>query len=60
MLYPLGGCRTQPLIDIRNIAIRNLNSNGGFLPQGVIRCNDTTHVLILISIMLIFLDGGKN
>ena len=41
MLYPLGGCRTQPRIDIRNITIRNLNSTGGFLSPGVIRCNES-------------------
>ena len=41
MTYPLGGCSTQPRIDISNITIRNLNSTGGFLPPGVIRCNET-------------------
>jgi polygalacturonase len=41
MLYPLGGCRTQPLIDVRNITLRNITSRGGFLPPGIIRCNKT-------------------
>jgi hypothetical protein len=41
MTYPLGGCQTQPLIDVGNITIRNLTSKSGFLPPGVIRCNET-------------------
>ena len=42
MFYPFGGdCETQPRIDVRNITLRNLTSTGGFLPPGVIRCNET-------------------
>ena len=41
MLYPLGGCETQPRIDVQNITIRDLNSTGGFLPPGVVRCNES-------------------
>lgn len=41
MTYPFGGCETQPAIDVRNITIRRLNSYGGFLPPGIIRCNET-------------------
>ena len=39
MLYPIGGCETQPRIDVQNITLRNIESRGGFLPPGVIRCN---------------------
>ena len=41
MTYPFGSCETQPFIDVQNITIRNLESHGGFLPPGVIRCNQT-------------------
>lgn len=41
MTYPFGGCDTQPAIDVRNITLRRLNSTGGFLPAGIIRCNET-------------------
>ena len=41
MLYPLGGCETQPFIDVRNITLRDINSTGGFLPPGVVRCNES-------------------
>ena len=45
MLYPLAGgdstCATQPLINVRNITLRNIVSHGGLLPPGVIRCNET-------------------
>ena len=40
-LYPFGPCETQPRIDVRNITLRNIESHGGFLPPGVIRCNST-------------------
>ena len=41
MLYPFGGCETQPLIDMNNITLRNVSSTAGWLPPGVIRCNET-------------------
>mmetsp|Transcript_15723 Transcript_15723/g.26505 ORF Transcript_15723/g.26505 Transcript_15723/m.26505 type:complete len:420 (-) Transcript_15723:68-1327(-) len=41
MLYPLGGCETQPRINVGNITLRNVESHGGFLPPGLIRCNAT-------------------
>ena len=41
MTYPFGGCETQPLIDVRNITIRRMNSTGGILPPGIVRCNET-------------------
>lgn len=41
MLYPLGGCETQPLIDVRNITLKNVTSHSGFLPPGIIRGNET-------------------
>lgn len=41
MVYPFEHCDTQPLIDVQNITVRNLNSTGGFLPPGIIRCNET-------------------
>ena len=40
MLYPLKkDCETQPLVDVRNITLRNIHSKGGLLPPGIIRCN---------------------
>jgi len=41
MFYPLGGCETQPRINVDNIILRNITSNSGFLPPGIIRCNET-------------------
>lgn len=41
MLYPLGGCETQPLIDVNNITLKNVTSKSGFLPPGIIRGNST-------------------
>lgn len=41
MFYPLGGCETQPRINMDNIILRNITSTSGFLPPGVIRCNET-------------------
>jgi hypothetical protein len=41
MTYPFGDCETQPLIDVHNITLRDINSTGGFLPPGVIRCNES-------------------
>lgn len=41
MFYPIGGCETQPLIDMDNVILRNITSTGGFLPPGIIRCNET-------------------
>lgn len=39
MEYPLAKCITQPLIDIHNITLRDINSTSGLLPPGIIRCN---------------------
>ena len=41
MLYPLVPCATQPLIDVDNVTIRNVQQYGTILPPGVIRCNET-------------------
>jgi len=41
MTYPFDKCDTQPLIDIRNITLKNVESTGGLLPPGIIRCNAT-------------------
>eukprot|EP00055_Hartaetosiga_balthica_P010754 m.46951 g.46951 ORF g.46951 m.46951 type:complete len:488 (+) comp7300_c0_seq1:158-1621(+) len=42
MLYPFGGeCPTQPRVPIRNITLRNIQSTGGLLSPGVLRCNKT-------------------
>jgi len=41
MTYPFDKCDTQALIDIRNITLKNVESTGGLLPPGVIRCNAT-------------------
>lgn len=41
MTYPLQACETQPLIDVRNITLKDINSTGGPLPAGIIRCNET-------------------
>lgn len=41
MTYPFEACPTQPLIDVQNITLRNVSSQGGFLPPGIIRCNQT-------------------
>jgi len=41
MVYPLQPCPTQPLISITNITLRNVTSEGGYLPAGIIRCNKT-------------------
>ena len=39
MLYPIiKDCATQPLVDVRNITLRNVHTKGGLLP-GIIRCN---------------------
>ena len=44
MFYPFGNkenCETQPLITVRNITFRNIESHGGILPPGVLRGNET-------------------
>ena len=42
MLYPLIlDCETQPRITVSNITLRNITSEGGLLPPGIIRCNET-------------------
>lgn len=41
MLYPLVPCDTQPLIDVHNITLRNVQQFGSLLPPGIIRCNST-------------------
>jgi hypothetical protein len=42
MIYPIDPhCETQPLIDIRNVTLRNITSTGGYLPAGIIRCNQS-------------------
>ena len=39
MTYPFQKCETQPNIDVRNITLRNVTSEGGILPPGIVRCN---------------------
>lgn len=39
MTYPFEDCPTQPLIDVRNITLKNIESQGGLLSPGIIRCN---------------------
>ena len=34
-------CETQPLIDVHNITLRNVQQYGTLLPPGIIRCNST-------------------
>lgn len=42
MFYPLNkDCPTQPRIDISDITLRNITSTGGYLPAGILRCNET-------------------
>lgn len=41
LLYPLVPCDTQPLVDVKNITLRNIQSYGSLLPPGIIRCNST-------------------
>ena len=42
MLYPFGGeCDTQPLIDVHNITLTNVQAYGTVLPPGVIRCHES-------------------
>lgn len=41
MTYPLQSCQTQPLIDVRNITLKNVTSESGLLSPGIIRCNST-------------------
>jgi hypothetical protein len=41
MLYPIGGCDTQPLITIANITLQNVQQYSTLLPPGVVRCNET-------------------
>jgi hypothetical protein len=56
MTYPLGGCDTQAKIDVRNITLRDINSTGGILPPGVIRCNET-NVCTDINLENVNIDG---
>jgi len=41
MLYPLGGCETQPRIAMNNITLDNIRMYDAILPPGLIRCNET-------------------
>ena len=41
MLYPLKPCETQPLIDVSNITVRNVQQYGNILPPGVLRCHES-------------------
>ena len=41
MIYPLGGCETQPLIQMDDISLNNIRIYDSILPPGVIRCNET-------------------
>jgi hypothetical protein len=42
MFYPiLTDCETQPLVPITNLTLRNISSTDGWLPPGIIRCNET-------------------
>ena len=40
-MYPLVPCETQPLVDVHNITLRNVQQYGTILPPGIIRCNET-------------------
>ena len=41
MLYPLTPCDTQPLIDVRNIVLNNVQQHGNLLTPGIVRCHET-------------------
>mmetsp|Transcript_35006 Transcript_35006/g.25483 ORF Transcript_35006/g.25483 Transcript_35006/m.25483 type:complete len:102 (-) Transcript_35006:145-450(-) len=41
MLYPFGGCDTQPRITIKDVTLRNITSTGGIFPPGVLRCHES-------------------
>ena len=42
MLYPLNpDCETQPRVTMQDITLKNITSEGGILPAGIIRCNET-------------------
>lgn len=41
MLYPLFPCTTQPLIDMNNITLKDINVHGSVLTPGIMRCNET-------------------
>lgn len=41
LVYPLIPCETQPLIEMNNIVLRNIEQYGAILPVGIIRCNST-------------------
>ena len=43
LIYPLLNrpCPTQPLIEMRNITLQNIQVYGNLLPPGIIRCNET-------------------
>ena len=46
MFYPVSPhCDTQPLIDVRNITLKNITSYGGLLGPGIIRGNETNPVV---------------
>lgn len=39
MIYPFGDCQTIPEVGMFNITLRNVETHGGFLWPGVIRCS---------------------
>ena len=41
MLYPLKPCDTEPLIDVKDITLRNVRSYGNLLPPGIVRCHES-------------------
>lgn len=42
MTYPLKPeCITEPRISLNNITLRNISTEGGLLPPGIVRCNST-------------------
>ena len=41
MFYPYGSCQTIAEVGIFNVTLRNVETNGGLLWPGVIRCNET-------------------
>lgn len=41
MFYPFGGCQTIPEVSMNSITLQNVETHGGILWPGVIRCNET-------------------
>jgi len=42
MVYPLDpNCDTQPLITVKNITLNNIETHGGLLPAGILRCHES-------------------